>query len=98
MSRSDILLNSDNTPLITDGDFTTGYSKDQHVAMLLEAMPGEFKEFPLIGVGMKRYINKTTTSGAQLKRDISVGLEADGYKVSAYSFVDNDLKLEYELK
>ena len=42
-------------------------------------------------------MNQPTNSTAKMKRDITVGLAADGYKVTNLNMAADDFKLEYEL-
>ena len=95
--RSDILLDNEHAPQIANGDFVCGASDDQHVELLLMATPGQFKENPLVGIGLQNYINKPTTTSIQMKRNITVGLAADGYKVTKLTPVGGSFELDYDL-
>lgn len=97
MARQDILLDTDHLPQIANGDFVCGDSDDQHVELLLMATPGQFKENPLVGVGLQKYINKPTTTSVQMKRNITVGLAADGYKVTKLIPVGGSFELDYKI-
>lgn len=97
MARQDILLDDNQNPQVSGGDFATGDSDDQHVELLLMTTPGQWKESPLVGIGLQKNKNKQTTSISQIKREITVGLAADGYKVTTLTMADGDFKLTYEL-
>ncbi|MBS2100713.1 hypothetical protein [Carboxylicivirga linearis] len=97
--REDFLLNDDKEFATEDGDFITGESDDQHVELLLVLHKGELKENPTIGVGLSNFIGKQTTSKANMKREIKVGLQADNYKVKTIDIEDNGhFDLDYELE
>lgn len=53
----DILTDDSNALQIESGDFVVGESDSQHVRHIIEAMPGEWRETPLLGVGVRRYLN-----------------------------------------
>jgi len=57
----DILLNQDFEPSIAGGDFQLGESKSQNVAILLECNPGEIRQHPEMGIGLRRYLNGGNT-------------------------------------
>lgn len=97
MARTDIILMSDYTPEIANGDLVIGASDDQHIELLMMTTPGQWKESPLVGIGLINYLKKPTTSEKQMKRDIIVGLSADGYKVNELSLDNGSFDLDYEL-
>lgn len=89
MVASDI-LEFENDLLFTDGDFTVGYSDDQHQVDLIQSTKGSWKQYPLCGVGIINYLN---ASGAvmQLKKEITTQLTIDGYTVNEIVFENNDV-------
>lgn len=96
--RSDILLDANDDVLCENGDFATGPSDDQHVSMLLTLNKGELKESPTLGVGLPNFLKKQNNTLAEIKRDITVGLKADGYRVKILEFdKSGDFKLDYDL-
>lgn len=94
--RKDILIDN-GEPVIENGDFKVGASDDQHVELILAATPGQFKSSPLVGLGLANYLKQPSTAGARLKRDLSVALEADGYKVKELYLDNGSFDLDYEL-
>lgn len=71
-TRTDLVVNDD------IGDFKIEISDQAHIEHLLDNSKGAFKEFPLAGVGVSRFLN--ASGQKQLaKREIFVGLKADGY-------------------
>jgi hypothetical protein len=53
----DILLNSDNSFLIQNGDLVIGESDLQHQRLIIESPKGVFDEFPQIGCDIRQYID-----------------------------------------
>lgn len=51
----------------------------QNVDFLVIANKGEFKEYPTLGVGVEKFL-KSTGKQKELRREIAVQLETDGYK------------------
>jgi len=66
----------------TNGDFTVGFSDEQHMKHVLLSSPGHFKNAPLIGVGIREQLNGPLTPKLieDLERQIKLHLEADGAK------------------
>ena len=49
---SDILLDSDNDIVIVNGDLDVGLSDNMHIEHILRAKPGNFYQWPTLGVGV----------------------------------------------
>lgn len=64
-----------------------GTTTFQNQALILQAVKGEFKEYPTLGVGISDILGDDEMTG--WKREIALQLEADGMKVKT---VDLDLK------
>tara|TARA_B100000767_G_scaffold254927_1_gene260695 strand:- start:155 stop:457 length:303 start_codon:yes stop_codon:yes gene_type:complete len=61
------------------GDFLITDSDTQHVQDIINSFAGWWKEFPTIGVGIKKYLG--ATGGVQVvKRAIKIQLKSDGYR------------------
>ena len=76
----DILLDEDgDIDVSADGDFKVGESDEQHIMLLINTYPGNWKEFPTAGVGIRDYILSAGQTNL-LKRSINVQLSADGYR------------------
>jgi hypothetical protein len=43
--------------LIEGGDFVIGNSQAQHTWHIIEANQGDYKQFPLVGIGVRRMLN-----------------------------------------
>jgi hypothetical protein len=84
-NRTDIILGDDGDVYAVDGDFVVSESDNQHVEHVLIAMPGEYKQYPLIGVGISQLLKGKLTGDT--KRSIDLGLNNDGYSA-------NEIKIE----
>ncbi len=91
MARKDIIL-EDNDLKIVNGDFLVTQSDLQHVRHILEANQGQYKEHPVIGVGIRKMLNGVI--GGSERREISIHLTADGYRVRNIAFEDDKLTVE----
>ena len=86
----DIIIDDNNDLLIESGDFFVNDSDQQHVLLILNTYSGNWKQFPLIGVGIKIYL---ASSGQQntLKRDMTVQMNSDGYQINEIILKDNSI-------
>jgi hypothetical protein len=79
---TDIITDADGDLEILNGDLFINDSDSQHVEMILTADKGQFRQFPLIGVGLRKFINDAfLTSSQAIKQAIKLQLESDGYNV-----------------
>lgn len=76
---NDILINSDIG--IKNGDLLVGDSDGQNIEFIISAKPGQFYQFPTLGVGITDEINSSISKQA-LKIKIKNNLEADNYRVN----------------
>lgn len=74
----DILIDEDYELTFSDGDFATGESDQQHLALIIKTPPGAWKQFPTQGVGIDMYTGSTGRN-KEIQREISVKSESDGY-------------------
>lgn len=77
----DIQCNSDNADLYFntfDGDFDIMGSDQQHIEDILQSFNGDWKQFPMVGVGISSYLNSVGQE-QRLPREVIVQLRADGY-------------------
>jgi hypothetical protein len=79
----DILVGSDGDLAFKDGDFLVAESDTQHVQHIIYANPGDYKQSPIVGVGIIKKLNSPTNliGGNTLKGEITLQLTLDGYKV-----------------
>jgi len=75
----DILVNTDIR--IKDGDLVVGDSDGQNIEFIITAKPGQFYQFPTLGVGIVDEI-KGNISKQALRIKITSNLEADNYRVN----------------
>ena len=85
----DIILDDDMEYVITNGDFTISESDQQSVILVLNTNQGSWKFHPLCGMGISKYIG-SSNSQAIMKREMSVQLQADGYKINSIIIKDYD--------
>ena len=86
----DIILNDENDLQFSNGDFVINDSDQQHVLLILNTNQGSWKQYPLVGVGIRKYLNSSGQSQV-LRRSIAVQLEADGYNVNDVIVQNNDV-------
>lgn len=78
----------DASGLITQG-LAIGEVTWQNQAILLQASPGEFKEYPALGAGIAGMVNDHETTAWE--REIALCLEADGMRVGTVELTDQKL-------
>jgi len=80
MAYNDILLDSDQE-LQDDGngDFLVGDASNQLMSYLILSHPGHWKEFPLVGFGIRDYINATVDQ-YEIEQGIKEQLRGDIFK------------------
>ena len=61
---------------VENDDFMTGEAENNYIEYILLSSPGHWKEYPLVGVGIWKYLNGTQ-SPQVLQRDIQEQLRAD---------------------
>lgn len=93
---NDILMSVDNDILFHDGDFFIGDSGDQHVQHILTAEKGQYYANPLVGIGIKKYINGPFDR-VQLAREIREQLQSDGFNIRRLFIGKNTDQLEIDV-
>jgi len=81
MAVKDITLDDNLDLIIENGDFKVSDSDMQHIQLICITDLGHWKQFPLLGVGIEKYIASSGQTDA-LKRNINIQLSSDGYKVN----------------
>ena len=82
MEATDLLLGADNDLQISPtGDFVFDLSDEQHISHILIADKGNFREHPLLGVGIARWLNAPNSFGEEtaLRNKIIANLSYDNY-------------------
>jgi hypothetical protein len=97
MAATDILLDDDLDITISDsGDFKVTESDYQSSVLVLNTYLGAWKQHPLCGMGIVRY-KGSSGQQLQIRREISVQLQADGYKINSVIVKDFD-NLYYDIE
>jgi hypothetical protein len=96
MEVKDITLDDNLDLIIENGDFKVSDSDMQHIELICLTDVGHWKQFPLLGVGIMKYI---ASSGQQdaLKRAINIQLASDGYKVNQILVKGTNEDFEYSI-
>lgn len=81
MLVQDIILDSSYDLEIINGDFVIAPSDPQHINLLFNSTVGSWKQYPLVGIGIKLF-SASSGQADTLKRLIQVQLQTDGYKIS----------------
>jgi hypothetical protein len=89
----DILLDDTLDLQIVNGDFVVGESTEQHQKILILADKAEFKEYPMRGVGVLRYLEEETPDN--LAREIRQEFTIDGMTVNQIK-IANDLTIQVD--
>jgi phage baseplate assembly protein W len=86
----DLLLEDGDLKTIA-GDFDIGTSDQQHIEDILVASKGDYKQSPIIGVGLNDYINAPLTRQVKttLEKEIRLQLQSDGFDIETIKVQDN---------
>lgn len=80
MARStDYLLDSEGDLAFSNGDLAFGESDEQHVQDTINAEPGWWKQYPVDGVKIRKYLGGNIDE-LELKRAVRIELKKDGYR------------------
>lgn len=83
----DILLTDDNDIDIVNGDFNLGYSDNQQQKLILSTNKGDWKEYPILGVGIEDILDNDNYVGVLI--EIKKQLQYDGMNVNNVKFEEN---------
>lgn len=83
----DIKLNSNYEPLVKKGDFVIEESTQQHQEFLLIANKGQFRQFPVTGVGINNFL-LDESDPEELRLEIYKQFELDGMQVNEIDISD----------
>ena len=72
----DLELNDNNELVIRNGDFSVAESEMQEVALILQSSQGEWKQTPILGPNLYRYL-KGKTDKVGLEREMQIHLAID---------------------
>ncbi len=62
---------------IKNGDFVIGESDVQHIRHICEGEQGQYKQYPKLGLGIRKYLNGPVDG--ELQRRAMIMLRSDGY-------------------
>jgi len=80
MEVNDILLDSDQELVATTaGDFRLGDASNNLIKYIIVSHTGNWKEFPLVGVGVDNYLNSNITAD-EIETEIKSALQADVFR------------------
>lgn len=68
-----------------DGDFSVGRSDEQAISIWLESSQGEWKQWPLLGVDVKKYL-LDDAAATELRHRIAVQAEYDKCVITEVAF------------
>lgn len=80
MYKDILLIDPTGDLKITNGDFNIGASDQQHTYDIINDMPGEWKQYPNVGVGIDKYVKGVDMF--RLHQNITLQLEADKFTVN----------------
>ena len=75
---------------ISDGDFSVSESDGQSIEHILRADVGQFRQSPLVGVGLQDQ-NNASVEPQKLKQKIKLQLKADGFSVKKVSIIGGEV-------
>lgn len=93
----DIITDSDFDLEIINGDLAVLESDAQHIDHIITADKGHFRQFPLVGVGIEKFLNHSTTE-QEIRQAIKLQLEADGFMVGTIKVVGQNIEINAERK
>jgi|TARA_R110000764_G_C10688594_1_gene343455 hypothetical protein len=75
---------------ISGGDFLVSESDGQSIEHILRADVGQFRQSPLVGVGLQDQ-NNASVEPQKLKQKIKLQLKADGFSVKKVSIIAGEV-------
>lgn len=94
MARTDILLDDAQELQAVDGDFKTGDASVDHTVYLVESDYGHYKDAPLVGVGIHRYLGAPYTDTDILEGKIIDQMKKDKFRTPRVDASDfNNIKI-----
>lgn len=89
----DILLDENGDLKIENGDLVIGDSSQQEIEQLVTGFKGEFKEFPIMGVGISKFL-KTRGALTAAVKEIKIQLKSDGFNVNTVKIQDQNIFID----
>ena len=77
----DIMLDNNVDLDLSTGDFRVDNNDKGHIESIILAQKGEWKQFPMIGVGIANFLNApmSTSTRVALEKEIKLQLESDSF-------------------
>ena len=86
----DFLLNNDWDLITSNGDFLTGFSDSQHLALITVMDIGHLKENPFLGIGINSYLGGSESSTI-IKANAQQMYQVDNYVVNSITVDKNTI-------
>lgn len=96
MAFKDILLDNNLDIIIENGDFKVSDSDQQHIELICNTAIGNWKQYPLLGIGIINYVASSGQSEV-LKRLMNVQLASDGFKINEVSVTGSNEIFNYSI-
>lgn len=93
MEVFDFITGDDGDILFKDGDLAIGESTEHHQRDLLLAMPGDFRQHPTVGVGIRMELNNSITQD-ELRIALQREMERDGMVVASVVVRGEDIDIK----
>lgn len=88
----DILLDQDFDLLIQNGDLVIGPSSEQHQQLLLLSNKGDWRQFPMVGVGVREYLKDENENS--MVGEIKEQFEMDGMEVKDIRIANGQIGID----
>ncbi|MEM7372825.1 MAG: hypothetical protein AAF587_29660 [Bacteroidota bacterium] len=88
----DLKLDDSDELAIEGGDFVIVESGQQHIRSIVQAHKGEFKQFPLLGVGISQFLNGPIDL-AKIRLEVIRNLRQDEFKQIKTKIEDGELSI-----
>lgn len=88
----DYIENEAGDIIIENGDFKKGNATYQHIKNILQAAPGHYRQFPLIGANIRTMLNGPMNG--EIRRQIRIHLISDGYEVKDIKEVNGQIVID----
>jgi len=86
--RKDMLIDDDFDLIIVNGDLSVGHSDNQHIQFIALSNPGEWKQTPVIGVAIGKYLKGPSNQVQHFVKNLKQQLKLDGYGDSVLTLKD----------
>lgn len=88
----DYITNEAGDLIIENGDFKKGNATSQHIRNILQAAPGHYRQYPVIGADINQVVNIGLDDS--IKKQIRYHLKLDGYEVKDIKEVNGEIVID----